>query len=387
MDLIHLPLNMALVDCWILLGTPLLWLAFVRGRYVLSWLYALPMWLIFVASFASIFATPDPTNSLVVLLKEIYAYIWFVTLTAVLARLNNKDLQWVLVVWAAMMLLHGFVIIGQFVSPALWHFTMSIADSVKGFDVYRPSGLLMNANSAALFQLFGFVPLALVSRSQKVTMSLALLLLPSMLLTGSMGAALAFCTGFMVAMLAIVWSGYLAAVIKTFAQLALALAVLGALLFILISQNERYQNHFERIFFGRSEKSSEGRFDLWQRGLDVFVEYNVFLWGVGPENFRELDRSGHDNQLHNDFLAFLVERGLLGSLGLGLLALVSLSRAAYMVLLRHKYPDRVPLNVVVFLAAIVATMVESLTHQVFHFRELWLVLAMQEAMFFKIRNA
>jgi hypothetical protein len=45
-------------------------------------------------------------------------------------------------------------------------------------------------------------------------------------------------------------------------------------------------------------------------------------------------------------------------------------------------PDRARWELVVFLAAIVATMVESLTHQIFRTRELWLVLAVQEAIYF-----
>jgi O-antigen ligase len=94
-----------------------------------------------------------------------------------------------------------------------------------------------------------------------------------------------------------------------------------------------------------------------------------------------------DNQLHNDFLAFSVERGLLGTLGLVLFATLAVSRAAYMLLLGNKYPDRAQLAVVVFLAAMIAAMVESLTHQVFHFRELWLVLAFQEAMLYKMTTS
>jgi hypothetical protein len=91
-----------------------------------------------------------------------------------------------------------------------------------------------------------------------------------------------------------------------------------------------------------------------------------------------------DNQLHNDFLAFSVERGLLGSLGLASFAIVAVGRAISLFLINHRRPAQARLAVVVFLAAMVATLVESLTHQVFHFRELWLVLALQEAMFFKM---
>ena len=107
-DLIKLPFNMILVDCWILMALPILWLSFLRGRYVISLSYMVAMWIILVASFASTFAAPAPKNSLVVIMKETYAYVWFVTLVAVLARLGARDLRRILVVWTGMVFLHGF---------------------------------------------------------------------------------------------------------------------------------------------------------------------------------------------------------------------------------------------------------------------------------------
>lgn len=385
LDFVKLPLNMIPVDVWILMGLPIFWLSFIRGRQIISLSYAVPMWLILVASFMSTFAAPAPRNSLVVILKEGYAYVWFVTLVAVLATLNTRDLRRILVVWSGMVFLHGLVIVGQFLSPDFWRLTVSFAGSLKDFEIYRPSGLFVNANSAAFFQLLGFVPLMLVSPSKKAAMILGLLLLPTMLLTGSMGAAVAFIAGLTVAILAILLSGHLVLIIKMFVQLAIIISLLGGLLYFIVSHNERYQAHFEHILLGRSERSSEGRFDLWQQGMDAYLEHKVFLWGIGPENFRVVGEKG--KQLHNDFLAFSVERGLLGTVGLVLFAILAAGRAAYMVLICNKYPHRARLVVVVFLGAIIAAIVESLTHQTFHFRELWLVLALQEAMLFKMTTS
>ena len=59
-------------------------------------------------------------------------------------------------------------------------------------------------------------------------------------------------------------------------------------------------------------------------------------------------------------------------------------RAISILQISGKASERARLEVVVFLAVIIATMVESLTHQLFHTRELWLVLALQEAVFFKM---
>jgi O-antigen ligase len=117
------------------------------------------------------------------------------------------------------------------------------------------------------------------------------------------------------------------------------------------------------------------------------MEHNAFFWGVGPENFRVVDAAQNDNQLHNDTLAFLVERGLLGLFGLGLFAGITLLKALQILNIYRKHPGRARWGVVVFLAALAATFVESLTHQVFHTRELWLVLAFQEAVLYKMATS
>ena len=158
---------------------------------------------------------------------------------------------------------------------------------------------------------------------------------------------------------------------------------MGGSVFFFVNQNEHYKTQFEQIIIGRADRSSGGRFDLWNRALSVFEDHGVALWGIGPENFREVD--WQNKQLHNDVLAFSVERGLIALTGLVLFAIIAASRAAHLLLLYNKHPDPAGLVVVVFLAAIAAVMVESLTHQTFHFRELWVVLVFQEAMLFHLK--
>lgn len=385
LDFIKLPLNMALVDCWILLALPVLWLSFVRGSHTFSLSYAIAMWVIWVASFASTFAAPSPRSGLIDIFKEIYVYIWFVTLTAVLVTVSARDFRRLLVVWSAIVLLHGFLILAQFLSPEVWRFVAAIVNRSSEYDIYRPSGLFLNPNGAAVFQLLGFVPLVLASPSRKVGMSLGVLLLITMLATGSMGAAIALMAGLMVAITAILLIGRLGLIIKMFVHLAVIMLLLAGLSYYVVSHNQRYQEHVERILLGRADRSSDSRFALWQEGMDVYLDEGVFIFGVGPENFRELGVKG--KTLHSDFMAFLVERGLIGLLGLGLFAAAAVSRAAYMVLLYNKYPDRAQLTIVVFLAAMVAIAVESLTHQTFHFRIMWLVLAFQEALLFRMMTS
>ena len=94
-------LNLELVDFWILMALTIFWLFFILGRQTIiaNSSYAVAMSIILVASLASTFAAPNPMGSLIVVLKEIYLFVWFVTMTTLLARLSDGDLRLVMFVW------------------------------------------------------------------------------------------------------------------------------------------------------------------------------------------------------------------------------------------------------------------------------------------------
>ena len=392
--IINLPSNFEMVDIWILMGLPVLLLIYGTGRHqIINLTYAIPIWIVILSSLLSTFASPAASNSLVVMVKEIYLFVWFMAITVFLSVLNASELRRVLYVWSGVVILHGLLIMAQFFSPELWRFTNSLGGNLVEHDIYRPSGLFICghagcANKAALFQLLGFVPLLLAGFSKRTVTILGIFLFASILTTGSMGATLAFLSGAIVAVIAIaVLKKNLLVMTSYFLRIGFVILLLGGVFYIIISLNQKYLNHFERITVGRFDKSSGARFNLWQRGIDVLLDHSAFLWGVGPENFRVLDPAQTDNQLHNDALAFLVERGLIGMLGLALFAGIALKRAISILQMSNKTPDRARFEMVVFLAVIVAAMVESLTHQIFRTRELWLVLALQEAVYFGMKTS
>lgn len=381
-DLIHLPLNMNVVDVWVLLGIPFVWLGLVRGPNAFGWPYALAMLFILAGGLTSSFGARFPGNGLIVILKEAYVFVWFATVVAVLSRLGRRAFQVMVAIWALMVLAHGVIILAEFVSPQLWRAVAHLAGRTTVYAVYRPTGLFVNPNLAAFFQMLGFVPLLLARLPMRWTLPATVLLLTSALATGSMGATVAFLVGLVVALAALAASGRLDQAAAITVRYVLSLVVLAGVFQLVVSHNARYQNHLEQILVGRANKSSEGRFSLWQRGLDLFVQKRVVAWGVGPDNYRFYDIK--DKPPHNDLLAFMVERGLISVLGLVMFAGISVWRSFYLVLLYNRLPERVPLVSFVFLGAMMATIVESLTHQIFHFRELWLVLAMQEAVIYRL---
>jgi O-antigen ligase len=389
--IINLPFNFELVDIWILMGLPVALLYYcVRPRQMISFSYIVPIWLVMVSSFLSSFTSPSATNSLTIIIKETYLFVWFLSLTVLLNKVSARDFRIVMYVWTIVVILHGLLMVAQFISPELWRLINSFGGNSARIVGYRPAGLFICdqagcANKAAYFQLLGFVPVLLAGFSKRTTTILGITLLVSLLTTGSMGATLAFCAGLIVVLISIAIikkSGLL--ILKYLFRIVLTIVLFGGFIYIVTSQNQGYRKHIEKILVGRFDRSSAGRFTLWQRGIDVLLENNAFFWGVGPDNFRVVDAAQSDNQLHNDTLAFLVERGLIGVSGLALFAGIAIRRAITILQLVSKDPKHARLELVVFLAVIAATIVESLTHQLFRTRELWLVIALLEVVYFKL---
>jgi hypothetical protein len=382
----HFPSNLELVDLWVMPALPLLWASFILTRHAISNAYGLAFFLILVGSFVSAFFAPNPLRGTIPIAKEIYLFLWFITLSTLLATLDPRLLRRVIAVWAIAACLHGLLIIAQFLSPRLWHLTTDFAGQSTAYATYRPSGLFISAkagdaNKAAVFQLLGFAPLILSRPPKKVALALAILLLCSILATGSMGTTMAFTVGLTTSVMALLIFDRSSAFIRRYlTQMAVAAVLLLGVGGVVISQNQNYRDHLSTIITGRAAKSSGGRFDLWSRGVNVLDEHGVLLWGVGPENFRLVDPSGNDNQLHNDFLAFAVERGLIGVSGLILFALIAVFRAVRLLMTYSWWSRSTDLTVVVFLASITAMLFVSLTHQIFHSRTLWVLLALQEGM-------
>ncbi|HEX9848041.1 MAG TPA: O-antigen ligase family protein [Acidimicrobiia bacterium] len=110
--------------------------------------------------------------------------------------------------------------------------------------------------------------------------------------------------------------------------------------------NER---HFER--------SSEGRLARWTQAFQVAVEHPL---GVGPGSNAGLGLLPGDQEAHNEFLAYLTERSLIGLIGLILL---------YLAIWRLGPRGGVTRALVIGFA------LQSLVRETLHYRHLWLLLA------------
>lgn len=370
---VYLPLRMSAADVWAVATMPLLWVALARLRQTVRLPYLAALLFVLAATLLASLLSADPVGGLAVALKETYLYAWMVTMAAVFALGGPRTPRRLLQAWYAGVAVNGALILAQFVHPPLQQQMNAAVGALGGtLDPYRPSGLMANTNAAAVFQLMGFVPLVALRLPPRTLVPLGLFTLASIVATGSMGAMLAWAAGLACALaLLAVYARDLSSASSLVLRSTLVAAVVAAAVLVFTSDVSEIEARLQSVFLDRGERSAHTRFGIWDRGVRILQE-EVPVGGIGPGRFRELE----GDEMHNDLLSFAVERGVLGLLGLCVIGALVVGRA-----MRTFRADPSPDGRwrVVFPAAVVALLAESQTHEVFHVREAWLVLALQEA--------
>jgi len=370
-----LPQNLSLVDFWNVLFLPVCWWHLVRTRQAIRFPFALGMWLILLGSFIGTFFSFNPLASFIFITKEVYLYVWFVTVTAVFTSLESGIVRRVLLVWVAVAVLHGVLLVAEFVSPNFYGFVISFLGRIGNVDVRyigRPAGLFENPVWAALFELMGFVPLLLTGLRRELSLLLGMVLLLSILATASLGALSALLGASAVAVLLLLLMG---GHLKFLVWLAAVVTVMAGLFLIIISRSPEVLARLVHLTTERAAHTAGERLDLWGGGAEILFSPKSIL-GVGPNNYRDFLEN---KTLHNDTLEFGVERGVIGLLGLVLLVFEALNSAVKILLNQIKSGDTARPSGVIFLAMLFGVLLESNSHQIFHFRSVWLGLAILEA--------
>jgi O-antigen ligase len=374
-----LPSNLGLVDFWNMLFLPVCWLYLIQIRQPLQFPYIFAISLILLGSFIGTLFAWNQLASIIVILKEVYLYVWCVTLIAIFASLEPHLLRRVLLAWAVVALLHGGVLVAEFVSPNFYESMIATLGSIGKVYVGRPSGLFENPISAAFFQLMGFVPLLVTGLRRQWSLLLAMILVLSILATASLGTLSGLLAATMVAVTALfLLGGHL----KFLIWLGTTVALAAGLFLFTISLFPDVLARLEHLTTERAEYTKDQRLDLWQGGSEALFSSKSIL-GVGPNNYRDAFAG---KTLHNDFLEFGVERGVVGLLGLLLFATGAMSNAIKILLNQRNFLDTERPTGVIFIAMLVASLLISNANQIFHFRILWLGLALQEATLFRMMS-
>lgn len=221
----------------------------------------------------------------------------------------------------------------------------------------RPSGTFDNPNLAAHFlATVLLLTLARVRRAWHV-LPLAAVILYAMLRSSSFGALL------MLAAAASYWLFFRAPFGTRARKLLVALLVVGVGFATLMLARQEGVFEGSQLNAERYDRSSNTRFEVWRGGLKLFEEAPL---GVGPGSVsNEALVLNQYLELHNEPLAYLVERGPLGLLGL--IGLV-------VVLWRAAQPGGAAR---LLMSAYVAA---SLLRETLNYRHLWIALAVAFAL-------
>ena len=337
--------------------------------------YALGGGTLAMAGLVASLAGSYPVLGLVSVLQDLYLLAWAAALANVARSPGALDVllrTWVLssAVWAVLFVLA----------------TTSTAVSA-GAEAVRAGFTFGDQNGAGLYFVLSLFAVIAARRPrggpQRAVVVLVLLL--ATLYTGSLGALSGLLFGVALAMVLAVRSrrGTVPAIALAF---AMVLAVSSVTLLVernnLVSAANTSPNALIRNSIGRGDQSSSERETLSRETFQLWRSTDVL--GIGPAATKDTlyaQQATYPKEAHNDWVAALVERGVLGLLGIVLLLGEIVLRV-----LRTSAPERLVLGLrgvlpspAYLTGGLGCVLLFSLTHEVLHDRTVWTLLGLVAA--------
>jgi hypothetical protein len=369
-----LPLNLRVADFGLVLltlyGLGKAW----RTHQGLHFPLVLPMWLILLSSLTATLLGPAHSQSILAIAQEVYLFAWFIALTNVLRGFSASDLDRQLRIWSVIALVEATTtLMGMFhVGPRIFY-ASPVGEQVLSYAGFsRGLGTYVNPNAAAAYLSISFFVLLATRWPVWLRSMLGVWLLAGMFGTGSMGALLSSIFSLMVLVgvssvsrnrqaVALWGVGLIAGVLLVVA--ALLVADLWPLL--LRGAGSATSARLLALTAGRVVRSATSRLDLVRKTWSV---YTLHPWGTGP-NTSVL----YAGTLHNDYVAFLFERGPLGAIGW--LWLVGATLLAPLHSARGRILSHQSWTVWTLWAGFLGCAINALTHEISHFRQVWVFMS------------
>jgi len=341
----------------------------------------LPVLVIATGSMLAITNALSLAASAETLLVDLYLYSTFVVLVALLSR--RGDLRSVRIAWLATAVV---VALGGIASEVV---TGAISPAgLLALRGPRLSATFVNPNVFADYLVFSlFIGLGLERQLKRSLLlpSFGVLLL-ALISTKSNGGLVSLTLGGLAYLVARLWdSSWSRPMLAGVAALAIAIALAGGwALTEWGAGSSLFRGVAEHSFLGRMGHSSESRQRIWQH---LRQDYARSPLGIGPGNSayqmlaigeRERPDSFLSKEAHNDFLAYAIERGPLGLVGLLLFTGMAFACALGA---RRRIRERLGggpgANALwaAVVGSLVATTVHSTVIEKMHFRHFWLFLA------------
>jgi len=347
------------------IGAGLMWAA--STQVTLSMPYKLGVGTMATAGMVAGLAGRWPGLALLSVLQDLFLLGWAAVIASLLRTSAAVDI--LLRVWTYSAVAWAAVFVAGTTRTAV----------TAGAHATRAGFTFGDQNGAGLYFVLSFLVMVAAGRprSRVVRASLGSLFLVATLYTGSLGAMSGLLLGLAAALaLGVRDRRGLPAAIAISAALLLAAASVTLIVqrSNLIAAAHESSNSLIRNSIGRGAQSSSERAALRQETYALWRSSDVI--GSGPTSTKNLllaEQAPYPKEAHNDWLATLVERGILGAVGLTLLV-IELAIRAKRVSARTQLDA--PLHAVLLRPAhltggLVCVLAFSFTHEVLHDRTAW----------------
>ncbi len=370
------PFSLKLVDTALLLLVGYVILIFFRKNWRMQVPLAFPAWIILVASLLAMIAAPLNTGSILAIVQELYIFVWFITLTNILTIFKLSDFDGLIRFWSVIALIEAVTsLMGMMkVGPPMFY-TSPIKDNVLDTGSFnRGFGTFANPNGTGAYLAISFFVLQATGWPKWVRVILGIFMYAGIYSTGSMGALLGTAIGF----IALVIMNMILNNRRIIFLLVGVLAVSGAAVIVLTTFFNPVQwlsqltyvgkeNPVLALTLGRLTHSVSGRAILVGGAWQVFEQYPL---GTGPNTA----------DAHNDYIAFLFDRGSLGLLGWLGIIIITLITPLWKI---NQYKDkRRRWQMLALWAGFLDVSILAVTHEISHFRQVWALIAFLYAAYY-----
>ena len=321
------------------------WLWFTRKKIEIR--LVVPYLVILCGSLLAIINSQAVVTNFLALTQEIYLLSFFLTLYNIID--GKRDIRTLVLLWIIFSALEASLILAEIV----------------GDYTIRAQGTFENPNMAATYLGISFflVFQPFFKMDMLLKLGFVLLITGGVFATKSMGTTL----GLVISSLVTFTLYWVHVGVMKKVKLAFAVLVFWSITTLILPQLMEVPN-----FWDRSEGSSEGRYLIWKAGFESFIN-NPLGIAIGPGGFAETARDIQD-EIHSDYLSFLVERGIIGFIGL--FALLGTVVSMLMHCIRNRRSEEELLWAVGLCAMFLFILVNALTHEVMHFRHVWFAFAL-----------
>jgi O-antigen ligase len=338
---------------------------------------------ILVGSLLALIASVDAPTGLLTLVVDVYLFCLFIAVANEVD--SERALRLAMTVWVVSALVWATILIGgsmQLLPAGLQEFV-----GASAYASQRSAGTTGNPNMAASYMVTScFIALS-ASWPRRRFARVAVLgwLLTGMYVTGSNGALAAFLVGLAVLglgaylrsgrsreqIMGLIGAATLAGAILIGVVVSLVgIPTIGVADVDALAQREQQGTLARNI--GRLDHGINDRLFIWGSGWRGAAPRLAIGVGPGEAVNYAVDLSGLRISLHNDPLAYLLERGVLGLLGFLALHKALLGWGGRLLVTEGRTQD-----VMRGLGpAVAANLVFSLSHETLHFRHVWLLYAM-----------